>query len=244
MPALIWDQALEQVAQNFVNTHPLSHNQQRNAQFRALTRDSRAVIGENLAAGYRTFLLADAAWAAEKTESPPGGHYTQMVWANTLRLGCARSNTTKSPYGNYYICNYYPAGNFVGQQPFVPAGGPNPNTAACQNQSLTDFLPTMTFPPGTSGVNNGVLVYVNVNTPSTRGGATINSTQGATLTPEQGGTGGTPTEGPTFIGEAITINTTDVNATSSSAPSSIPTSTGIVGAVVGLIIVCVSSVSM
>lgn len=161
MPALIWDEALERVAQDWVNTHPLSHNQQRSTQYRALTRDRNAQVGENLAAGYATFLLADKAWADEKPQM--GGHYTQMVWANTLRVGCARSNTTAPPYGNYYICNYYPPGNYVGQKPFVPAGGPNPNADACLKQNRTGFLPTMTFPPGTTSANNGVLVNVSVN---------------------------------------------------------------------------------
>jgi len=39
--------------------------------------------------------------------SKPIGHYTQMVWAESARIGCgyAKCNRTQS----YYVCNYGPA---------------------------------------------------------------------------------------------------------------------------------------
>ena len=45
------------------------------------------------------------------------GHYTQVVWANSLRLGCA-SITCNNDGGSFVICNYDPPGNYVGEWPY------------------------------------------------------------------------------------------------------------------------------
>lgn len=44
------------------------------------------------------------------------GHYTQVVWRNTTRVGCAGDN---GPDGNYrLVCRYNPPGNFINQPVF------------------------------------------------------------------------------------------------------------------------------
>ncbi|KAK2998900.1 hypothetical protein RJ639_023346, partial [Escallonia herrerae] len=41
------------------------------------------------------------------------GHYTQVVWRNSVRLGCAR---VQSNSGWWFIaCNYDPPGNYIAQ---------------------------------------------------------------------------------------------------------------------------------
>jgi pathogenesis-related protein 1 len=47
------------------------------------------------------------------------GHYTQVVWRKTRRVGCGvaecMSGSTKR---SYWVCNYDPPGNFIGQLPY------------------------------------------------------------------------------------------------------------------------------
>lgn len=44
------------------------------------------------------------------------GHYTQVVWRGTQGVGCGRA---QCPNGNtIVVCDYYPAGNIVGQFPY------------------------------------------------------------------------------------------------------------------------------
>lgn len=44
------------------------------------------------------------------------GHYTQLVWRSTRRVGCARVICES---GDVFItCNYDPVGNYVGQRPY------------------------------------------------------------------------------------------------------------------------------
>lgn len=46
-------------------------------------------------------------------------HYMQLVWAETTSVGCgtATNGTT-----TYWVCNYAPPGNAIGQRPYEPGG--------------------------------------------------------------------------------------------------------------------------
>lgn len=80
------------------------------------TREIRAVSAE----------AAVAEWVGEAKNFDYGanrcregrvcGHYTQVVWRATERVGCARAVCPDK--GQLWVCNYDPAGNIVGQQPY------------------------------------------------------------------------------------------------------------------------------
>ena len=40
------------------------------------------------------------------------GHYTQIVWPTTTRVGCAIASTART---DYLVCRYSPAGNIDGR---------------------------------------------------------------------------------------------------------------------------------
>lgn len=47
------------------------------------------------------------------------GHYTQLVWRGTDTVGCGAARCNVGGYdGILWVCNYNPAGNVVGQQPY------------------------------------------------------------------------------------------------------------------------------
>ena len=52
------------------------------------------------------------------------GHYTQVVWRKSERLGCGVTTcTANSPFGGsdpwqFWVCNYDPPGNFNGEKPY------------------------------------------------------------------------------------------------------------------------------
>ena len=62
-------------------------------------------------------------WAAEardyqyKSNTCRGvcGHYTQIVWRNTKRVGCAVARSGRT---EVWVCNYDPLGNWVGERPY------------------------------------------------------------------------------------------------------------------------------
>ena len=43
------------------------------------------------------------------------GHYTQIVWRKSQRLGCGMASCGDT---EVWVCNYDPPGNFLGQRPY------------------------------------------------------------------------------------------------------------------------------
>lgn len=53
------------------------------------------------------------------------GHYTQLVWANTRFVGCARWHCSGLRYPSSIVCDYGPGGNINGQRPYQAGSGVN-----------------------------------------------------------------------------------------------------------------------
>ncbi len=92
-------------------------------------------LGENLSAGTgeRSITSVVNDWASEERDytystnacaaGKQCGHYTQIIWRSSVGVGCAIARcTTGSPFGSgawsFIVCNYEPAGNFIGQKPY------------------------------------------------------------------------------------------------------------------------------
>ncbi|XP_037045327.1 pathogenesis-related protein PR-1 type-like [Bradysia coprophila] len=45
------------------------------------------------------------------------GHYTQVMWANSYKIGCALS-PPECENGYILVCNYLPGGNYAGEKPY------------------------------------------------------------------------------------------------------------------------------
>jgi uncharacterized protein YkwD len=44
------------------------------------------------------------------------GHYTQVIWKNTERVGCGCALGASGTF--FFVCNYDPPGNYSGQKPY------------------------------------------------------------------------------------------------------------------------------
>ncbi len=136
MPALTWDPLLEQVAQEWADTCPTTHNANRSRRYQELGRSG--YVGENIAWGYSSWVQAILdGWGGEGASydyanntcrdtsgvARDCGHYTQLIWAGTRRVGCAQPSVSCPGSSSYYVCNYAPAGNSVGQRPYVTGVG-------------------------------------------------------------------------------------------------------------------------
>lgn len=127
LPALTWSDDAAKVAQAWADGCVYQHDQ------------NRGFRGENIAANAppSSWTLQDVinAWASESkfydyagntcASGQECGHYTQLVWRDTTRAGCAhRTCAVNSPFGaqfpqwEFWVCDYEPPGNWVGQRPY------------------------------------------------------------------------------------------------------------------------------
>ena len=140
LPALQWNAKLAQVAQQHANKCQFQHNDNAQADYVALGGEN-IYVGENIAAHW--FYTADGSMAdyAQKqvqlwwdehsvwhyqainsSNITATGHFTQMIWANTVEVGCAMAHCPQlnglSNDAYFGVCNYGPGGNYLGQFPY------------------------------------------------------------------------------------------------------------------------------
>jgi len=129
VPDLTWDPALAAIAQAWAskctdNDAPIGlvdHNPNRGVGY-------QGSVGENIFGSSATASAQQAvgSWVAElssydyakNTCSRVCGHYTQVVWKTTTKVGCAVYKCAGLKYGGTLVCNYSPAGNVTGQRPY------------------------------------------------------------------------------------------------------------------------------
>lgn len=44
------------------------------------------------------------------------GHYTQVIWKNSTQVGCGCAVSKSGAF--FFVCNYDPPGNYMGQKPY------------------------------------------------------------------------------------------------------------------------------
>jgi hypothetical protein len=120
---LAWDNALGNAAAAYAQQMAMT------GVFAHSDRNARRGTGENLWMGTRGAFSIErmvSDWASEQRMFRPGmfpavsrtgsweqvGHYTQIIWPTTTRVGCALASTARA---DYLVCRYSPAGNVNGR---------------------------------------------------------------------------------------------------------------------------------
>ncbi|GAB4853595.1 Cuticle-degrading protease [Ancistrocladus abbreviatus] len=120
LPPLAWDAHLAGYAQSYANQR----------RYDCALVHSSGPYGENIFWGSGsswTPQQAVAAWVDEAQyydyssnsciDGEDCGHYTQIVWRTSKRLGCARV-VCYDGAGVFITCNYDPPGNYIGERPY------------------------------------------------------------------------------------------------------------------------------
>lgn len=153
MRALSWDDELATIAQRWADQCTDGHDKERSVR--------RFHVGQNVALTwtyeYEDDLLDEPdwdsqiyAWYNEVTEfhfkassispfqfSKKLGHFTQLVWSNTNKIGCGYAYYRQSVRGltKIYVCNYGPGGNIIGGSMYKKSPQPTCKPGLVQSPS-------------------------------------------------------------------------------------------------------------
>ncbi|XP_026473172.1 venom allergen 5-like [Ctenocephalides felis] len=132
MQEMEWDSELAAKAQNWADRciYEHDHNDQRDVR--------RFPVGQNIATTWNShptafgaspdFMSQIRAWFDEVSiyymgngYSEATGHYSQLVWGETNKVGCGYSHwyDRSQGYTKFYVCNYGPGGNVIGYDPYT-----------------------------------------------------------------------------------------------------------------------------
>ena len=129
IPLLVWNETLATYAYQYATTQDTNEGGCSGALVH-----SGGPYGENLYwywtsdGSLPTPSQAVSAWISEKSDydyetntcatGQVCGHYTQVVWATTLHVGCVSHVCTSTQGATYIICSYDPPGNISGERPY------------------------------------------------------------------------------------------------------------------------------
>eukprot|EP00471_Norrisiella_sphaerica_P009591 CAMPEP_0184495008 /NCGR_PEP_ID=MMETSP0113_2-20130426/30144_1 /TAXON_ID=91329 /ORGANISM="Norrisiella sphaerica, Strain BC52" /LENGTH=453 /DNA_ID=CAMNT_0026881005 /DNA_START=284 /DNA_END=1645 /DNA_ORIENTATION=- len=158
MRRMEWNTQIEAKAQSYVNQLAAANSGLTHSTSSYRTYDDgvhNGYHGENLARGYSSVSSVMYAWVENERNlvsqdylgygQGNGGHMTQVLWDNSWQLGCAKA-------GSYWICQYGPGGNYVGQDAYdqgtpcsqCPAGYTQCVDKLCTLDSAPTTYPTPT----------------------------------------------------------------------------------------------------
>lgn len=152
MPNLLWDDGLALTAQEYANDCYWGHNSNRKSDLYnnrdkcQFDYNGNDAVGENLYMTTSSTQVNNISYGEQYAvetwyneypdydydtntcaDNKSCGHYTQVVWANTLYFGCGSvicdNIVNKEDFVNalLIVCDYYSAGNYNGQWPYVSA---------------------------------------------------------------------------------------------------------------------------
>ena len=84
-------------------------------------QDGKAVV-DMWASEKKSFAYGPVGEECTSHDGGVTGHYTQLVWAESKKMGCGMA--TCGDAGTVWVCNFFPAGNFMGEVPFCRANIP------------------------------------------------------------------------------------------------------------------------
>ncbi len=178
MVKLDWDDDLALVVQNWVDRCIWDHNSNRTSEYGALV-GGNTYVGENLAVYLTTgsppnlVNFALGLWGDEVADYTYGpfdrstlntvGHYTQLVWADTHRVGCGLAVCPGSAFGYsnsytayFFGCDYAMGGNFIGSYPYE--AGPTASNCPAGYPGVENGLCVMPEPSALTMLGSGLLL--------------------------------------------------------------------------------------
>jgi len=156
-PDVTWNTTVEASAQAYANTCPSGHSGSgygENIAFATYTQTPQNVV-DRWYAEEQYYDYNNPGFSLDPTKAI--GHFTQVVWMSTTQIGCGCATGCSGTYQSICVCQYYPAGNVIGQYaanvfplsgvPGAPSLSSPANGATVSGTSITFSWSTPTGSP-------------------------------------------------------------------------------------------------
>ncbi|XP_067863539.1 peptidase inhibitor 16-like [Heptranchias perlo] len=155
-----WDAHLEKIAKKYARQCLWEHNAKRGRVGENLYATNGPMVPET---GVEDWYLEVFDYTYETLNCTPGkmcGHYTQIVWANSDKVGCSTYFCDKlqgldNKNLSILVCNYSPPGNIVGWQPYKKGTSCSecPAGFKCIDKLCTSKSSAAAHKPNAEGIN-------------------------------------------------------------------------------------------
>jgi pathogenesis-related protein 1 len=125
LPSVSWDQDIADYAQEWAdylqaNDCKMQHRSKAGRKERSYGENLSWASGKHMEPLYVVTQWVKEAkdYDYETNKCTPGkkcGHFTQVIWKTTARIGCGVAYCDNS---EVWVCNYDPPGNYVGKKPY------------------------------------------------------------------------------------------------------------------------------
>lgn len=124
IPPLVWSAEVAASAKAYADKCKFEHSKGKYGE--NLFASTNVVTGAKVVDDWSSEVADYSYDANDCADGKACGHYTQVVWRESQRVGCAVTTcTTNSPFkgangGEWqnWVCQYDPPGNFVGRKPY------------------------------------------------------------------------------------------------------------------------------
>jgi len=148
MVEMIWDEEIAEGAKEYANQCIFAHDTSgfgENLYAAASSQDDVDNIGklvsgvQNWHDEHEDYTYDDGSCGAVC------GHYTQVVWAESTKLGCGYAEcsdifSSSFDFQVILVCRYDPPGNFIGQKPYEEASDSSEEASNCPFGTVSDGL--------------------------------------------------------------------------------------------------------
>ncbi|XP_026287630.1 venom allergen 3-like [Frankliniella occidentalis] len=142
MHRLYWDDEIAAIAQRWATQCKFQHDTCRNSadgtyvgQNILITTDTSSTLSSILEESAQAWFSEVASYNASLASQPyvfdeNTGHYTQMAWATTTRVGCGYADYGQSSRSRLVVCNYKEGGNVIGEVMYASGSAASQCTTA------------------------------------------------------------------------------------------------------------------
>ncbi|KAH9500004.1 hypothetical protein Btru_076142 [Bulinus truncatus] len=120
LPPLVWDETLSDFSADWSSNCVFKHSDGDYGEniYSSSPKLDNVLVARSAVKSWNSEIVNvdDSKWTCFARSKKTCGHYSQIVWRDTQRVGCGITHCKSAK--NFVVCNYDPSGNWMGETPY------------------------------------------------------------------------------------------------------------------------------